>query len=179
MLLDDVVVRGARLDGIHVRRSTVTIRDCVIRDLAGPYAQGIDVSFGFDLAPSVIEGCEVSGGMEGIVTHFTHAVVRDNRVSGTSLRGITLTEMSMAEVEQNEVGDALGVGIFCGDYSMCRIEENSVTATATRISNRATAPGWATASWLITEPMRVSTDNRLRGNVHPIGSFLHATISSE
>lgn len=178
VLLDDVVVRGARLDGIHVRRSTVTIRDCVIRDLAGQYAQGIDVSFGFDLAPSVIEGCEVSGGMEGIVTHFTHAVVRDNRVSGTSLRGITLTEMSMAEVEQNEVGDALGVGIFCGDYSMCRIEENSVSATRPDLeSGDRTRMGYGIVAHYGAD---VSVDdNSLRGNVHPIGSFLHATISSE
>ena len=71
----------------------------------------------------------MTGGMEGIVTPFRACLVRDNRVSGTSLRGITLTEMSMADVQENDVVDALGVGIFCGDYSMCRIEENSVSGT--------------------------------------------------
>jgi nitrous oxidase accessory protein NosD len=178
VVLDDVVVRGARLDGIHVRRSSVTIRDCVIHDLAGEYAQGIDVSFGFDLAPSLIEGCEVSGGMEGIVTHFAHAVVRDNRVSGTSLRGITLTEMSMAEVEENEVGDALGVGIFCGDYSMCRIEDNSVDGTRPDPeSGDRTRMGYGI---LAHSGAEVNIDgNRLWRNMHPTGSFLHATISSE
>ena len=35
----------------------------------------------------------------------------------------------MADVQDNDVVDALGVGIFCGDYSMCRIEENSVSGT--------------------------------------------------
>ena len=66
------------------------------------------------------------GGREGIVTHFAHARVSDNRVSGTSLRALTLTEMSMAVVEGNDVRDSLGVGIFCGDYSECEIDDNSV-----------------------------------------------------
>ena len=34
------------------------------------YVQGIDISFGFDKAPSLVEGCTVTGGLEGIVTHF-------------------------------------------------------------------------------------------------------------
>lgn len=178
VLLDGVQVRGARLDGIHVRRSTVTIRDCGVADPAGSYAQGIDVSFGFDLAPSVIEGCTVSGGMEGIVTHFTHALVRDNRVSGTTLRGITLTEMSMAEVEENQVEHALGVGIFCGDYSMCMIEDNFVSGTRPDFeSGDRTRLGYGIVAHYGAEA--TVADNRLRGNAHTVGSFLHATISSE
>jgi hypothetical protein len=53
-------------------------------------------------------------------------MVEDNRVSGTTLRALTLTEMSMAMVEGNDVSDSLGVGIFCGDYSECEIDDNSV-----------------------------------------------------
>jgi nitrous oxidase accessory protein NosD len=178
VLLERVTVLGATLDGINVRRSTVTVRDCAVRELAGAHAQGIDVSFGFDLAPSTIEGCTVSGGQEGIVTHFAHVLVRDNRVTSTSLRGITLTEMSMADVHDNDVTDALGVGIFCGDYSMCRIEENSVSGTRpdmksgdrTRMGFGIVSHYWADAT---------VDDNRLHGNEHPIGSFLRARISSE
>jgi nitrous oxidase accessory protein NosD len=124
--LDEVRISGAKLDGIHVRRSSVAIRNCLIHSPAGDYAQGIDISFGFDLAPSRVEDCTVIGGREGIVTHFAHARVEDNRVSGTSLRALTLTEMSMAVVEGNDVRDSLGVGIFCGDYSECEIDDNSV-----------------------------------------------------
>jgi nitrous oxidase accessory protein NosD len=124
--LDQVRVSGAFLDGIHVRRSTVKIHDCLIHSPAGEYAQGIDISFSFDLAPSLVEGCTVIGGREGIVTHFAMARVEDNRVVGTSLRALTLTEMSMAEVTGNHVENALGVGIFCGDYSECEIDDNSV-----------------------------------------------------
>jgi Right handed beta helix region len=124
--LDQVRISGAKLDGIHVRRSSVSIRNCLIHSPAGEYAQGIDISFGFDLAPSVVEDCTVIGGREGIVTHFAMARVSDNLVSGTSLRALTLTEMSMAVVDGNEVRDSLGVGIFCGDYSECEIDDNSI-----------------------------------------------------
>jgi nitrous oxidase accessory protein NosD len=130
VVLERVHVRGATLDGINVRRSSVTIRDCVISEPAGDYAQGIDISFGFDLAPSTVRGCTVTGGQEGIVTHFAHVRVVGNRVVGASLRGITVTEMSMADVEGNSVERSLGVGIYCGDYSMCKIEENFVSDTA-------------------------------------------------
>ncbi|MEO8290027.1 MAG: right-handed parallel beta-helix repeat-containing protein [Gaiellaceae bacterium] len=124
--IEHVRISGALLDGIHVRRAYVTIRDCLIHSPAGDYAQGIDISFGFDLHPSLVEGCSVVGGREGIVSHFAQVHVRDNYVSGTTLRALTLTEMSMAVVERNDVQDSLGVGIYCGDYSECEIDDNSV-----------------------------------------------------
>ena len=34
-----------------------------------------------------VEGCDVSGGSEGIVTHASNIMVSGNRVHGTSLRG--------------------------------------------------------------------------------------------
>jgi len=178
VVLERVNVLWAGLDGINVRRSTVTIRDCVVREPIGSHAQGIDISFGFDLGPSVVERCTVTGGMEGIVTHFARALVRDNRVSETSLRAITLTEMSMADVEDNEVQDALGVGIFCGDYSVCRIEENSVSGTVADVeSGDRTRMGFGILSHYGADA--TLADNRLRGNARPVGSFLRARISSE
>jgi hypothetical protein len=125
--LDGVVVEGAELDGIHVRRSQVEIRDCTIRSLPEAFTQGIDISFGFDLKPSLVERCTVVGGLEGIVTHFALAMIRDNHVSDTELRAITMTEMSMGSIEDNEVAGGMGVGIFCGDYSHCEIEDNAVS----------------------------------------------------
>ena len=126
VLLDRVTISGAELDGINTRRASVFIRDCAIGSLRSRYAQGIDISFSFDLEPSIVEECRVDGGYEGIVTHFARAHVRDNIVRDTTLRAITLTEMSMATAERNDVRDALGVGIFCGDYSMCTVRDNRV-----------------------------------------------------
>lgn len=128
VVLQDVAISGAALDGIHVRRSSVIIRDCSIES-RGRYAQGIDISFAFDLVGSLVQRCAVTGGMEGIVSHFARVRVRDNRVSGTSLRGITVTEMSMGAVELNDVERSLGVGIFCGDYSRCEVEGNVISDT--------------------------------------------------
>lgn len=128
--LEDVVVEGAQLDGIHVRRGQVEIRDCRIRSRPGDFVQGIDISFANDLRPSLVERCEVVGGYEGIVTHFAKVRIRDNRVRDTELRAITMTEMSMGKIDGNVVAGALGVGIFCGDYSMCEIEENTVSDVA-------------------------------------------------
>ena len=125
--LEDVVVEGAQLDGIHVRRSQIEIRDCTIRSLPAAYTQGIDISFGFDLKPSLVERCTVVGGLEGIVTHFALVMIRDNHVSNTELRAITMTEMSMGKIEDNEVDGALGIGIFCGDFSHCEIEDNAIS----------------------------------------------------
>jgi hypothetical protein len=178
VLLERVEVLWPQLDGINVRRGTVTVRDCLIREPIGSHTQGIDISFSFDLAPSVVERCTVTGGMEGIVTHFARVHVRDNLVSETRLRGITLTEMSMAEVEGNEVEDALGVGIFCGDYSVCRIEENSVTGTVADVeSGDRTRMGFGILSHYGAQA--TLDDNRLHENARPVGSFLRASISSE
>jgi hypothetical protein len=129
VVLERVRVSGASLDGIHVRRGSVTIRDCLIHSPAGEYAQGIDISFSIDLAPSLVEGCLIVGGFEGIVTHSALVTIRENYVRDTSLRGIAITEMSMGTAEKNQVHDALGVGIYCGDYSHCMIDGNSVVGT--------------------------------------------------
>jgi parallel beta-helix repeat protein len=123
--LDDVTVVGAKLDGIHARRSSVSISDCRIDSPPG-YTQGIDISFAIDLDMSMVEGCTVTGGQEGIVTNSVMAAIRDNHVTGTSLRGITMTEMSMGEVEENTISDVLGVGIYCGDRSECEIADNTI-----------------------------------------------------
>jgi hypothetical protein len=105
------------------------ISDCTIALGPRPFTQGIDISFSMDRPMSMVEGCEVTGGAEGIVTHSSMVSVERNRVHGTSLRGITMTEMSMGEVVDNQVSGALGVGIFCGDRSECMVSRNVVSGT--------------------------------------------------
>jgi Right handed beta helix region len=129
VVLRDVTVLNAKLDGIHVRHSEVHVKDCRILSPPSPYTQGIDISFSFDLDESTVEGCTIEGGAEGIVTHSTNATLMGNRVSRTTLRAIDMTEMSMGMIEDNEVIDSLGIGIFCGDHSECMVEKNSLVAT--------------------------------------------------
>lgn len=126
--LENVTVSGAEMDGIHARRSSVTIHGCTVR-MSGDYTQAIDISFAFDLPSSRVEKCTVVGGQEGIVSHMAHVDVRQNRVRETTLRAIAVTEMSMGTVSRNVVEDAAGVGIYCGDYSQCEIVRNLVRGT--------------------------------------------------
>ena len=78
---------------------------------------------------SMIEGCTVVGGMDGITTHVSMSDIARNRVSRTTLNAISMTEMSMGMIERNTVRGALGVGIYCNDRSMCEVERNTVVGT--------------------------------------------------
>ena len=75
----------------------------------------------------MIEGCQIHGVREGIVTHWVMADIRHNHVSGTSLRGIDMGEMSMGTIEHNTVVDSKGVGILCLDHSECDIARNTIS----------------------------------------------------
>src|SRR5207245_3544584 len=77
-------IRGAQLDGIHVRRATVTLRNCRVDSGANPWAQGIDISYAFDMKASLVRRYVVTGRREGIVTHCVNAMLVHNRVEGTS-----------------------------------------------------------------------------------------------
>jgi hypothetical protein len=139
--LERVRVAATR-GGIMARQSSVTIRDCAIDSPSVPGAQGIDISFAMYLPPSSVRGCVVRGGDEGIVSHLAHVDFSDNEVSGTGLRGIVVTEMSMGTIDDNVVRDSLGIGIFCGDYSHCEIADNRVEGTRPDPAGGRSRAGW-------------------------------------
>jgi len=175
VLLDGVFVSGAQLDGIHVRHSSVEIRNCNVDSGENPWGQGIDISFSYDLPPSMVKGCTITGGREGIVTHSVQAMLIGNHVRRTQLRGITVTEMSMGMVEHNDVHDALGIGIYCGDRSMCEIEHNVVSHTrADHASGDLSRVGYAIEAWW--ESKVELKDNVLVGNPQGAGSFSSSRI---
>jgi nitrous oxidase accessory protein NosD len=97
-------------------------------------------------------------------------MIHDNRVVGTRLRGITMTEMSMGTIEDNEVVGALGVGIYCGDYSHCELDDNTVTGTrADGASDDPSRAGYAIQSHFYGKAEL--GDNRLAGNARDLGAF--------
>ncbi|MBA3244107.1 MAG: right-handed parallel beta-helix repeat-containing protein [Actinobacteria bacterium] len=146
VVLDGVRVAGTTMDGINARGSSLVIRDCRIElpEVAGP--QGIDISFASSVPPSTVERCDVTGGSEGIVSHMAMVRISENRVTGSRLRGIAVTEMSIGEVNRNVVEDSVGVGIYCGDYSHCEISENSVSGTRPDASGNPTRAGFGILS---------------------------------
>ena len=177
VVLDDVHVRGALLDGIHARRASVTITDCSVKGMRSQYAQGIDLSFGFDLAPSRVERCTIVGGQEGIVANSVKADVLRNHVARTTLRAITINEMGMANVKRNTVEGAIGVGILCIDYAMCEITDNVVRGTRRDPhSDNGTRAGYAIQSHF-GSTAHVG-DNRLQGNERDLGAFAEGKFRS-
>jgi hypothetical protein len=127
--LDHVSVKGATLDGIHVRDAAVTIRDCSVDMRGSLYGQGVDISFGAGHGESLVEGCRIVGGQQGILFDASTGMLRDNRVELTTVRAISMDEMSMGAIEDNAVNRAKGAGIYCNDHSMCMVSGNSVTRT--------------------------------------------------
>ena len=130
VVLSDVSVSGADLHGIEVVEGTAAIRGCRIEGLRSPQAQGIEVRNSAGFGQSVIEGCSVTGGQEGLVSHVSRVWMHGNDITATTLRGITVTEMSEGLVERNAVHDVRGSGIFCGDMSHCEVRANTVTDVA-------------------------------------------------
>jgi parallel beta-helix repeat protein len=176
VVLEDVAVTGASLDGIQARRSQVTIRDCSVSAPASEYAQAIDISFAMELPPSLVEHCTIMGGREGIVTNLANVMVHRNRVEGTALRAITVTEMSMGMVEGNVVRNATGVGIFCGDYSECEIEGNTVLGTRVDEAGDLTRRGYAIQADFGARA--TVGGNVLEANARTVGSFSGATVAA-
>jgi hypothetical protein len=171
--LDDVTIVGAKLDGIHARRSSVSISDCRIDSPPG-YTQGIDISFAMDLGMSMVEGCTISGGQEGIVTNSVMIDIRGNHVTDTSMRGITMTEMSMGKIERNQVADARGVGVYCGDRSECEIERNTIVGIRSDRSGDVSRAGIGIVAFFGSTADLES--NAIVGNRRATATFAQATI---
>jgi hypothetical protein len=175
VMLDNVRVVGVSLDGIHVRRSSVMIEDCKITSPRGPWVQGIDISFSMDKEMSMVDGCTIVGVREGIVTHMTMVDVTHNRIGATSLRGITMGEMSMGAIRHNDVLGAHGVGIICLDHSECEIEHNTVVGTRTDPSGDASRAGVAIEAHFFAQAK--VKDNTVVASPGGIAAFDQATLS--
>jgi hypothetical protein len=129
VMLDHVRVLHVTIDAIHVRDSGIMIDNCSIADPSGPWVQGVDISYSMGRSMSMVTNCTIAGVREGIVTHSSAVDVMNNRILDTTLRGISLGEMSMDMASGNEVSAALGVGILCEDHSTCQIEHNVIAGT--------------------------------------------------
>jgi Periplasmic copper-binding protein (NosD) len=177
VVLDRVRVVGASVDGIHVRQSTVHIRDCRI-DSPGGWTQGIDISFSAGMGMSMVERCTVVGGKQGIVVDSAEADIEGNRVSTTSYQAISMTEMSMGMIAENEVAGAVGAGIACVDQSMCMIEDNHVSGTK---ADRTTPGLERQAGYGIVSDYKAEAelaDNELVGNAGRVGIFAGAVVTA-
>jgi hypothetical protein len=127
--LENVRVVGALRRGIDISQASVQLHRCQVSELVSPFAWGIGVVNSMGRAPSTIEGCAVTGGQEGIVSHASTVFIRDNDVRSTTLRAISVTEMSQGDVDQNRIDQVVGTGLYCGDHSVCNLRGNRVHGT--------------------------------------------------
>ena len=175
VVLDHVTVSGSRLDAIHVRDAGVMVHDCRIDMRGVQYGQGIDISFSALKGMSMVEGCTVVGGQDGIVSHASLTSFERNDVAGTTRTGIAMTEMSMGEVKHNTVTGALGVGILCGDQSRCTIERNRVAGTRSDVaSGDRMRAGFGVEVQFYAEAELGR--NELSANPRSLGVFLDSTL---
>jgi hypothetical protein len=145
--LDDLVVTGAELHGIELEDASATITGCRVSALGHPMAQGIEIRNSSSRPRSVVEGCAVAGGQEGLVTHSSRVEFLDNTVTRTTMRAIAITEMSEGLMEGNIVRDVLGSGLYCGDMSHCEIVGNDVRVVRDDRSGIRSRAGFGAVGW--------------------------------
>ena len=122
-------VAGARMAGIRLSRAAALIKGNDIRAGTGPYGMGIELANTMSRPASVITGNVVVGATrEGIILHNSHAMIEGNTVSGNGLRGVSISEMSMATVSKNTIMDNADAGIWVVDSSMADIAGNHIGA---------------------------------------------------
>jgi len=170
-VLDGVRVEGAELHGIEVVNAHATIRDCAVGGLGSRYAQGIEIRNSSTRPRSVVIGCRIDGGQEGLLTHSSRVEFLDNLVTGTTMRGVAITEMSEGVMEGNLVRSALGNGLYCGDMSHCEIRHNTVRDLAPVPGGPRALAGYGAVAWY-------HSTVRLRGNVLDVAPTRRVRIGS-
>ncbi|MGH9183103.1 MAG: right-handed parallel beta-helix repeat-containing protein, partial [Acidimicrobiales bacterium] len=176
VVLDGVTVRGAAFHGIEVVDASVAVRGCTVTGLTSPYGQGVEVRNAKGRSPTTVAGCAVSGRQEGVVAHLSRVELRGNRVEGTALRGIAVTEMSEGLVAGNTVTGVTGVGLYCGDMSRCEMRDNVVRGVRPDPRGVRSRAGQAVVAWYHST-MRVE-GNRLDAapGAEPVAALQGSTL---
>jgi hypothetical protein len=100
---------------------------------------------------SMVQKCRIVGVREGITTHSSMVDVVDNDVVGTTLHGISLSEMSMDTARGNRVESARGIAILCMDHSVCEISHNTITGALVDGNQDPSRQGIAIESYFYAE----------------------------
>jgi hypothetical protein len=176
-VLDNVTVQDAKLDGIHVRAADIVVRNCTVDMLGNPHGQGIDISFNMGMGMSMVEGCTILGGTQGITTHSSMTDIVGNTLSRTGQQAIDVDEMSMGTASRNVIRDALGVALYCNDRSMCMFANNTVVGTRPDTSSGLrTQRGFGVLASFQSEVDM--WQNRLVANPVAAGQILNSTLKT-
>jgi len=166
--LQNLAVTGAEMQGIDVADAHATITGVRVRDLVSPRAQGIEIRNSEHRGIISVTDSEVNGGQEGIVSHVSRVRFQNNRVTGTTMHALSITEMSRGVAAGNVVSGARGAGLYCGDMSLCDFRGNDVGVVARTDSTRSGA-GWGLVVHYHSSAHGEA--NALRGRAGPVGVF--------
>ncbi|MBW3665122.1 MAG: right-handed parallel beta-helix repeat-containing protein [Actinobacteria bacterium] len=147
VVIDDVTIRGAGMHGIEVVDASATITGCHIAGMGHPLAQGIEIRNQTGRPHTIVEGCSVVGGKEGIVAHSARVQFLRNEVTATGVRAIAILEMSEGIAAGNRIHEVVGAGLFCGDMSHCEFRDNTVAGVASDDSGVANQAGYGSVTW--------------------------------
>jgi hypothetical protein len=175
--LENVRVMGAFRRGIDISQASVQLHRCEITQLVSPFAWGIGVVNSMGRLPTTIEGCAITGGQEGIVSHASTVFIRDNDVRSTTLRAISVTEMSQGDVDQNRIEQVVGTGLYCGDHSVCNMRDNRVRGTMPQPDTPVTWNGGYGAVVLYGSDAYFKGNDFQRVALSGIGVFLNSAVS--
>jgi len=151
VMLDRVRVLHFQLDAIRALDAGVMIDRCSVTSPASNLTTGVLISYSIGRPMSMVSNCTIVGTREGIATHSSMVDVRGNHVVGTTVRGISLSEMSMDTATHNQVESARGIGILCMDHSMCEIEHNTVAGAIVDGDSNPSRHGVAIESYFYAE----------------------------
>ena len=151
-------IRGAELHGIEVVAGSARIDDCTIGRFTTRYGQGIEVRNANGTGRTVVEGCTITAGQEGLVSHVSRVEFLRNRVTGTTLRAIVITEMSEGLAEGNTVERVSGAALYCGDMSHCEIRGNDVREVGPARGAGRSHAGHGAVAWYYSM-MRISANS--------------------
>ena len=168
---------GAFRRGIDISQASVQLHRCEITQLVSPFAWGIGVVNSMGRLPTTIEGCAITGGQEGIVSHASTVFIRDNDVRSTTLRAISVTEMSQGDVDENRIEQVVGTGLYCGDHSVCNMRDNRVRGTMPQPDTPVTWNGGYGAVVLYGSDAYFKGNDFQRVALSGIGVFLNSAIS--
>jgi len=126
VMLDHVRLMHFSLDGVRALDAGVMVDHCSVTAPDGPLTTGVLISYSMGRPMSMVSRCTIVGVREGISTHSSMVDVMDNHVIGTTVRAISLSEMSMDMASGNQVESVKGIGIVCMDHSTCEIKHNTI-----------------------------------------------------
>ena len=151
VMLDHVRVLHFDLDAIRATDAGVMIDKCSVSAPAGPLTTGVLISYSMGRPMSMVSHCTIVGTREGIIHPFVDGRLMNNHVVATTVRGISLSEMSMDMASGNQVESAHGIGILCMDHSVCQIEHNTIAGAKANGNQNPSEGGVAIESYFYAQ----------------------------